>query len=218
MKTEIDIPDSIKSKLLIFDRLLHDWHKAKNLVSKSTMQDLWRRHFLDSYQLIRLRSKHLASLETEILTNENWLDIGSGAGLPGMVIAIAASCAETQSEIGSVTLVEANARKCAFMSAVSRETHAPAIILNTRIESLSLNSLSEKPDVITARALAPLPKLCSLLAPLMAQDTVALVHKGQDFVVELEKTAKIWDFTVVQHQSVVDESSVILEISNLKKR
>ncbi len=202
-------PSVIRDKLAVYEELLVNWQRAKNLVSPSTFADLWDRHFLDSYQLIRLRSGNQP---------DRWLDIGSGAGLPGMVLAIAEVYRDDGKPCGSVTLVEANSRKCAFMRAVSRETQAPVTILNERIEALKIDSLPESPTVITARALAPLPKLCSLMFPLMAQDTVALVHKGQDFVVELEKTAKIWNFDVLQHNSVVDDASVILEISNLKKR
>lgn len=187
--------------------LLKDWQKAKNLVSDTTLETLWQRHISDSYQLLALARD-----------GAHWLDIGSGAGLPGIIIAMSVlGSVEDQQPAGSVSLIEANGRKCAFLKAVSRETQVPANILNGRIEEISLEKLPQTPDYITARALAPLPKLCGLISRFMGSETVALVHKGQDFASEIEEATKYWDFDVVQHPSRIEDGSVILCISNLKK-
>ncbi|MFK8032551.1 MAG: 16S rRNA (guanine(527)-N(7))-methyltransferase RsmG [Hyphomicrobiales bacterium] len=201
------MPDDQMVKFSRYADLLRDWQKAKNLVSDNTIQTLWQRHISDSYQLLALADK-----------NANWLDIGSGAGLPGIVVAIGVHhslC--TNSPAGTVSLIEANGRKCAFLKAVSRETQIGAKVINGRIEEIPLEKLSHTPDYITARALAPLPKLCGLISRFMGSETVALVHKGQDFASEIEEATKYWGFDVIQHPSRIEDGSVILAISNLKK-
>lgn len=202
-----DVPDGQMVKFSRYADLLRDWQRAKNLVSDNTIKTLWQRHISDSYQLLSLAED-----------NSHWLDIGSGAGLPGIVVAIAefdASAVKLQT--GSVSLIEANGRKCAFLKAVSRETQIDANIINSRIEEVSLEKLPQTPDYITARALAPLPKLCGLIFRFMGSETVALVHKGQDFASEIEEATKYWGFDVIQHPSRIEDGSVILAISNLKK-
>lgn len=197
----------VMARLDRYAAMLVEWQRAKNLVSGRTLEGLWSRHIFDCYQLLQ----HAPA-------GADWLDIGSGAGLPGMVISLARPGIGTAPPGGSVTMIEANGRKCAFLRAVSRETDRPARIINNRIESVPMSDLPRVPDIITARALAPLQKLCELMAPLMAPKTCALVHKGQDFASEIEKASKYWDFDVIQHQSQLDESSVILAISKLRSR
>lgn len=192
-------------RLDIYADLLRRWQGAKNLVSSTTLDQFWSRHVFDSYQLLALG-----------YPGAHWLDLGSGAGLPGLVIALGRSVSTEKSIGGSVTLIEANGRKCAFLRAVSRETKMPATIVNNRIESVSISDLPHVPDIITARALAPLDKLAGLMAPFMHSDSVALVHKGQDFASEIEKASKYCDFDVVQHTSQLDDRSVILALSKLR--
>lgn len=207
---DFDVNPVTMARLDKYVQLLQAWQRAKNLVSATTLTNIWSRHITDSFQLIRLRSDHSQTS----LTTARWMDLGSGAGLPGMVLALALSDGSSK----NVTLVEANGRKCSFLRAVSRETNCPVSIHNTRIETVPDQPGFTPPDLITARALAALPDLCRLMYPLMSSDTVALVHKGQDFAAEIENTAKYWDFSVVKHISRVAESSVILEISGLKPR
>lgn len=205
---EFAVPADQMARFARYAELLEDWQRAKNLVSNSTLQSLWQRHISDSYQLLAHGRK-----------DAHWLDIGSGAGLPGIIIALAVLTSGDRSNAsGSVSLVEANGRKCMFLKAVSRETQISANIINARIEEFSLEKLPEMPDYITARALAPLPKLCGLISRFMGSETVALVHKGQDFASEIEEATKYWDFDVVQHPSRIEDGSVILAISNLKNR
>lgn len=203
---------TVMERLDVYVELLHSWQRAKNLISATTLSDIWSRHITDSFQLIRIRTNAQHIDPTSDQTR--WLDLGSGAGLPGMVVALALSDGQTK----SVSLIEANGRKCSFLRAVSRETQCPVHVYSKRIESLDTQADFVAPDIITARALAPLSKLCDLMASLMSPKTIALVHKGQDFGSEIENTAKYWDFFVVEHKSQVVESSVILEISGLKKR
>lgn len=202
-----DVPSHRMEKFSRYATMLRDWQRAKNLVSDTTLQTLWTRHISDSYQLLALAR-----------SDAHWLDIGSGAGLPGLIIALSILDAPgSQQSAESVSLIEANGRKCAFLKAVSRETQSPANVVNSRIEEFSLEKLPQTPDYITARALAPLPKLCGLVSRFMGSDTVALVHKGQDFASEIEEATKYWDFDVLQHPSRIEDGSVILAISNLKK-
>lgn len=199
------VPAVIMERLEVFADLLRHWQRAKNLVSNTTLDQFWSRHVFDCYQLLQLGH-----------AGGHWVDLGSGAGLPGLVIALG-RCESTENlQHGSVTLVEANGRKCAFLRAVSRETNVPVTILNNRIESVSIADLPHRPDYITARALAPLEKLTELMVPLMAPKTVALVHKGQDFASEIEKASKYCDFDVIQHKSQLDNRSVILALSGLR--
>lgn len=199
------VPDAIMDRLDVYADLLRHWQRAKNLVSNTTLDQFWSRHIFDCYQLLQLGR-----------VDAHWVDLGSGAGLPGLVVALARPESTENLEDGSVTLVEANGRKCAFLRAVSRETKCPVTILNNRIESVSIAGLPHSPDFITARALAPLDKLVELMAPLMASKTVALVHKGQDFASEIEKASKYCAFDVIQHESQLDNRSVILALSALR--
>ncbi|MEP0521615.1 MAG: 16S rRNA (guanine(527)-N(7))-methyltransferase RsmG [Hyphomicrobiales bacterium] len=205
---DFKVPADQMERLARYADLLRDWQKAKNLVSQTTLQSLWHRHISDSYQLLAFGREEA-----------HWLDIGSGAGLPGIIVALAIlKPVESPNRARSVTLLEANGRKCMFLKAVSRETQIPANIINARIEQFSLEKLPETPDYITARALAPLPKLCGLISRFMGSETVALIHKGQDFASEIEEATKYWDFDVLQHPSRIEDGSVILAISNLKSR
>lgn len=188
-------------RLDIHVRLLFEWQKAKNLVSPASLDRVWTRHVCDSAQIV--------DLCPEALT---WLDLGSGAGFPGLVTA--ALLAETPG--AHVDLVEANSRKCAFLRAVIREAGLPAMVHSQRIESFRWRD--ENPvDAISARALAPLEKLCSLVAPLMGPKTRAVFHKGQDFVSELENTTQYWGFDLVEHKNRIDETGRIVILSNLRK-
>ncbi len=204
---QYDVPALTMERLDVYADLLRHWQRAKNMVSNTTLDQFWSRHVFDSYQLLELGRP-----------DANWVDLGSGAGLPGLVVALGRTVSTEKMTSGSVTLIEANGRKCAFLRAVSRETKVPVTILNNRIESVSIPDLPHSPDIITARALAPLDKLTELMVPLMAPETVALVHKGQDFASEIEKASKYCDFDVIQHKSQLDDRSVILALSKLRLR
>ncbi len=177
--------------------LLRKWQAADNLIAPSTLPTIWRRHVADSAQLVGLFPEA-----------RTWLDLGSGAGFPGLVTAILLG------EMGFVHLVESNRRKCAFLRQVVRATGARAEIHESRAEAV-IGSWQAPVDMISARALAPLTALFRLIEPLMCQGVRAAFHKGQDFEKEIDEASKSWDFDLVRHVSRIDDKGVILEIERL---
>jgi len=177
--------------------LVVKWQKAENLVSPGTLDEIWSRHVADSAQLVRLFPQA-----------RTWLDLGSGGGFPGLVVAILISADGAD---GKVHLVESNVRKCAFLRTAARATGAPAEVHQGRIETV-LASWAEPTDVITARALAPLDQLLGFTAHLIAPDRPAAFLKGVDYRAELDKASQTWALDLVIHDSLIGEGSVILEI------
>lgn len=186
------------SRLKTYQALLELWQKKLNLVSATTISNAWERHFLDSYQL-------LVHLPPEPLS---LIDLGSGAGFPGLVLAI------LRSKNLSVTLVEADFKKCVFLENVSRETKTSVIVLRSRIETIST---SLKGDVVTARGLAPLTQLLTYGFPLMGEKSIGLFLKGKDFEKEIEDAQKKWNFELEIYPSLTDSAARILKIKHLKK-
>ena len=165
-----------------------------NLVAATTLADPWRRHFLDSAQLRPLLPDPPGPLG----------DLGSGAGFPGLVLAILG--------VSPVTLVESNARKCAFLREVARATETRVDIFAGRIETFQLRPLAQ---VVTARALAPLEKLLGLAAPLLAPGGFCLFLKGAQVERELTLAAKTWKMSVERIRSLSDDQATILKIRGL---
>ncbi len=188
-------------RLESFVALLERWQAIHNLVGPGTLEDVWERHIADSAQLVDLFSKA-----------RRWLDLGSGAGFPGLVIAILLR----EVEGASVTLVESNQKKCAFLREAVRVTGAPAEVLCERIESVA-KRWAEPLDVVTARALAPLPALCTFVEPLLDRGAVAVFHKGRAFDAEIREARQIWDIDLVEHESRVGEGTLV-EIRRLRRR
>ena len=187
---------SQQTDLKIYEALLRKWQKAINLVSKSTLDELWVRHFADSAQLV--------DLEPEATT---WLDLGSGGGFPGMVVAILLKARPG----AHVDLVESDSRKAAFLRTVSRETGAPATVHADRIES-TLKSLPT-PQVVSARALAPLPKLLDWTADKIGQGTTGLFLKGQDVDAELKSVTNYSMFNLQKLPSRTDPRASIIKVT-----
>lgn len=184
-------------KLELYAALLIKWQTAINLVGKSTLPDLWRRHMLDSYQL-------LSYVEgTEELT---WLDLGSGAGFPALVLAICG--------VGNMHVVESDSRKCTFMREVARQTSVKLTIHNCRIEALAPFAA----DVITARALASVKELLEYALPFTTEKTQFLLLKGQDVDEELTKATKCWNISVDRYQSLSNEGGCILHFRQPGRR
>jgi 16S rRNA (guanine527-N7)-methyltransferase len=174
-----------------------------NLVASSTLPVLWSRHFADSAQLSALAPE--ARL---------WLDLGSGAGFPGMVVAIL----EAGRPDFRMHLVESTKKKCAFLAEVARETEAAVDIHAMRIEDLAESAQRLKPDVVSARALAPLPRLLELAGPFFGPGTRGLFLKGREAEAEIEAAREAFDFTVRLHPSVTAADSYIVEIGALRPR
>lgn len=183
--------------LHVYEALLEKWQKKINLVSSSTLSHLWERHFEDSLQLLPYLPKVKSTL----------IDLGSGAGFPGLVLAIC------KKETLEVTLVESDLRKCLFLENVSRETFSYPKILRSRIESLT----GLKADVITARALASLPHLLEYAYPLMKTTSFCLFLKGKEVEKEIEMAKKKWEFCLEMFPSLTDSEGRLLKISHLKR-
>jgi 16S rRNA (guanine527-N7)-methyltransferase len=183
-------------RLQAYAGLLAAWSGRINLVAASTLLDPWRRHFLDSAQLLPLIP---ADAETLI-------DLGSGAGFPGLVLAIIG--------VKGVELVEADARKCAFLREAARLAAAPATIRNTRIESVPARPAA----VITARGCAPLDRLLTYSQRFIGPETVCLFAKGEQAGHEVTAAAQVWDFDVTSHPSRTDPRGVILCLSRVRPR
>ncbi|MEE9271950.1 MAG: 16S rRNA (guanine(527)-N(7))-methyltransferase RsmG [Robiginitomaculum sp.] len=184
-----------------WENMLTHWNKKINLVSPATISQYWQRHALDSHQLFNLAPK----------AAKNWLDMGSGGGFPGLSIAINLKTANAG---GEVILVESVGKKCNFLRAVTRELNLPARIVQARIENLP-EEFVHSYDVITARALAPLPKLLTYSAPFSDQDTIMIFPKGGHWEQELEAAQKYYRFTHNTISSQTEESAKILLVSNL---
>ena len=193
----------VKADLERFVALLRQWQATHNLVSRSTLAEVWVRHVGDSLQL-------LTHIDASV---RHCVDFGSGAGFPGLVLAIATK-GEPQRRF---TLIEANLKKAAFLRAAIRETGANATVAAVRIEDFAA-SASRSADVVTARALAPLAELCRLAAPILNENGMLLLLKGRDFVREIEEAGRDWSFDVVCTPSVTDSAGRVLSIRNLRRK
>jgi len=168
-----ELPEETLRRLKIYAKLLEKWQRVINLAGKSSRDDLWVRHFADSLQVAEA-----------VPEARRWLDLGSGAGFPGLVTAI-----KYAGEPGAlVQLVEANRRKCAFLQNVIRETSAPAIVHCGRLEKI-LPALDETIDAVSARALAPLEELLRYAEKFIGQGAVGVFPKGK--LLEAELTASL---------------------------
>jgi 16S rRNA (guanine527-N7)-methyltransferase len=185
-------------RLEIYHNHLIKWNQTINLVSRSTIDEVWHRHFLDSAQLWSLCPRNART----------WLDLGSGAGFPGMIVAV---LADGEKSDLSMALVESDARKCAFLHNISQIIGASATIHTKRVEDVA-----EKPkDVISARAFAPLVALFEYSEPFLKQNTVLLLPKGKNHEMELTQARKYWTFRLQKIPSVTDPDGVILKIEGL---
>ncbi len=249
-------------RLATYEQLLRQWQKTINLVAPSTLDAIWHRHFADSAQLLSLTPNA-----------QTWVDLGSGAGFLGLVVAlmlaeranadvpsplvgegqgggdcrtsavVAPPTPRIRSGAGSspspqggggfptrgegtttprVTLIESNARKCAFLREVVRQTGIAARvavdILSTRIEVAATQASLQGPDVVCARALAPLDRLLNLAAPLSSPRTVGLFLKGRDAATELKAAEKMWDFNAELVTSRTDRNARIVVIRHLQPK
>lgn len=184
-------------RLQAFERVFLRWSKSINLAAPSTLGALWERHILDSAQLVRLAPAARC-----------WLDLGSGGGFPGAVIAILMA----EHADAEVHLVESNRKKAAFLVAALNEVGIVPRVHARRIEDC--HAVVATPEVVTARALAGLSLLLELSHPWLQAGARAFFHKGRDYRRELEESGNAWRFDLVEHQDKVDAEAVILEISN----
>lgn len=179
---------------------LRRWQTVKNLVGPATLSEVWTRHIADALQL-----RALAPEATR------WLDLGSGAGIPGLILAIA-GCERLDFH---VDLVDSNARKCAFLTETARLTGAPARIHNARIEDVIAARIGT--EIVCARALAPLTQLLAWTEPLLKTGTVALFPKGRDVQSELTEAAQRWRFVYDLLPSRTDSDARIVRVTALSR-
>ncbi len=182
------------TRLEAYVALLQKWNRRINLVSRASLEDVWRRHVLDSSQLMAFLPPAPAGRPRVIL------DLGSGAGLPGLGLAILGA--------GEVHLVESDGRKAAFLREAARIAETPVQIHACRIEAVTPFPV----DVVTARALAPLPRLLALAGPFLGPDTHCLFLKGAGVAAELEAARSAWDFSMESHPSCTYCSGAVLVI------
>jgi 16S rRNA (guanine527-N7)-methyltransferase len=185
------------ARLKAYADILADWNARHNLVAKSTLPDLWRRHFWDSAQLVPLVPQTARSLA----------DLGSGAGFPGLVLA--AMLPDL-----AVTLYEATTKKCAFLQSAAERMGIPVTIQNARLEDLPPSRFG----VVTARALAPLPQLLGYAQNFVGPNGVCLFLKGQNVGAELTEAHKYWNIKASQVPSQTDPSAAIVVVRELGPR
>ncbi|MEZ5855675.1 MAG: 16S rRNA (guanine(527)-N(7))-methyltransferase RsmG [Hyphomicrobiaceae bacterium] len=196
-------PETI-ARLEVYAATLRHWQARINLVAPSTLDDAWHRHFADSAQIASLAPA----------TASSWVDLGSGAGFPGLVCAILR--AGRAAPRPRFTLVESDQRKCAFLREVVRQTSLatliPVDILCARIEESATRAKLTSADVISARALAPLPRLLELAAPLLGNATTALFMKGRGAEDEVAEAQRSWQFEYDVLASRTEQQARIIRI------
>ena len=180
--------------------LLDQWRERINLIGPGEGRHLWRRHVLDSLQLLEYISDDDKSVA----------DLGSGAGFPGLILA----CAMASRPGASVTLVEKSPRKSEFLRAVGKELALPVKVLTIRLEDYPGTLF----DVVTARALAPLPKLLGFSASWLKPSGKALLMKGKDTAAELAEAREAWTFDLATFDSLSSPEGRVLKVSSLRPR
>jgi len=190
-------------RLKTYKRLTLKWQESINLIAPNTVEDIWERHFEDSLQLYELAP-----------APRTWVDIGSGAGFPGLVTAI---CLAEVGE-GMVHLVESNNKKAAFLRTVIIETGARATVHPVRIETAHNDTAA--PDAVSARALASLDRLLGFAMPWAEKNPnlECWFHKGFGYREEVRIARGNWQFDLVEHPSRVMDGSIILQIQKLRKK
>ena len=188
------------SRLEVFVALFEKWSRRINLAAPSTLPHIWERHILDSAQIFALNPGP-----------RSWLDVGSGGGFPGIVTAILLADAGG----GHVDLIESNQKKAAFLRRALAETGGRGAVHAIRIEQAQ-QTLSGF-DAVSARAVADLDRLLAYCAPWLEQGAEAYFHKGRDYRREIDKARRSWSFDLIEHKSIVDADSVILQIGKLTR-
>jgi 16S rRNA (guanine527-N7)-methyltransferase len=188
--------------------LLKQWQKAVQLIAPSTLDTIWSRHFADSAQLWALAPANVRT----------WTDLGSGAGFPGLVIALLACDSRSTAPDLRITLIESDTRKAAFLREVARQTGCPVDILGTRIELASTRDKVGTVEVVSARALAPLTELFRLALPFWQSTTLGLFLKGRDAENEVTAARAAWNFELELKPSLTDPLARIVCVRDLSPR
>jgi 16S rRNA (guanine527-N7)-methyltransferase len=197
----VSVSRETEARLDRFIELLMEWQAKTNLVAPSTLPHIWTRHVADSLQLLALAP-----------SAKIWVDLGSGGGFPGVVLA----CALAETSGVRVHLIERNARKAAFLREALRVTSAPGLVHPARIED-TVDSIPSPIDCVTARALAPLHQLLGFAEPLVGRGAKAFFLKGQDVEAELTEATKYWNIVPRLHQSLTSRQGWIVELDRIER-
>ena len=195
-----DVSRETMDRLDAYAALLVKWNTKINLVAKSTIPDIWHRHMADSAQLWSLAPKDV----------ETWMDMGSGAGFPGLVIGAIASEKAPNLEI---TLVESDRRKSVFLQSAAREMGITVKVITKRIEQLE----PQNADILSARALSPLPQLLEFAEKHLKSGGICLFPKGARVDSELTQASSCWHMAYETFPSMTDPDAVILRIGEFKR-
>lgn len=186
-------------RLKLYVELVEKWNPRINLVSKSSLNDIWTRHIVDSVQIFEYGA-----------ATGSWVDLGSGGGFPGAVVGILAA----ERDLGlNVTLIESDQRKCAFLRTVARETHVPFTVLSERIDKVPVL----KADTISARALADLSTVLGFMELHQKPGGVGLFPKGESWKKEIEVARQQWQFEYEAIRSKTEPKAVIVKISGVSR-
>lgn len=197
----IDVSHEILAKLDAYEHLLIKWNKTINLVSSSTLSDIWDRHFLDSAQLVRFLTK----------SNSRIVDFGSGAGFPVLVYA---ALLQTNNILKNIEIhaIESDSRKCTFMREVVRNLGLNVTLHNSRIEQINIGFF----DFITARALASLSDLLTYAHPFIKKESTCLFLKGETVDKEIEALSRFWQCDITKVPSISADSGQAIILKNIK--
>ncbi|MFW0777747.1 MAG: 16S rRNA (guanine(527)-N(7))-methyltransferase RsmG [Rickettsiales bacterium] len=196
LNSHLKVSHETYEKLSTYHDLLIKWQSKINLISNDTVSDIWSRHILDSLQLV----PHIPSLDNTMM------DIGTGAGFPGMALAIYG--------YNNIHLVESDGKKIVFLREVSRVTNSPVTIHHQRVEQVEI----PKCDIILSRACSDLNKLLNLSIKNVSHETTSLFHKGKNYSIEIEDAKKHWSFDHEITKSITDPNGVIVKLSNICRR
>lgn len=189
-----------------YHRLLLQWQPVINLVAPKTIDEAWHRHFADSAQLANLIPPTARSI----------VDLGSGAGFPGLVLAILLKDRLVDGAL-RITLIESDQRKAAFLREVARSVDNPVHILSTRIESSASVNATGAVDIVVARALAPLDRLLELASPFCSASTMCVFPKGRNVTSEVQRAEAEWSFDVRLVPSCTDDDSRIACLERIRR-
>ncbi|OIQ37910.1 MAG: 16S rRNA (guanine(527)-N(7))-methyltransferase RsmG [Roseobacter sp. MedPE-SW] len=196
----LDVSRETIDRLEKFEEVLLKWNPRINLVSKNSLDDLWNRHIVDSIQVFTCVED----------PGSSWVDIGSGGGFPGIVVAIMAAEHAPKTK---VTLIESDQRKSAFLRTAARECGVAINVLNQRIEQAD----PQNADVLSARAVADLDALLDFSEQHLAESGVAVFPKGASWKKEVDKAAQRWRFDVEPITSLTETEAVILKIKGVAR-
>ena len=197
---ELNVSRETIERLKEYETLLRKWNPTINLVSKTSLGNIWQRHIFDSAQIFQLAAHPI----------NHWADLGSGGGFPGLVVAIMALEAQSPTKI---TLVESDTRKCTFLRGVIRELGIDATVINDRIEKIP----PLQADILSARALADLTLLLEFADRHLAETGTAIFMKGVNWQNELDEAQSKWHFQYELATSKSESGPVILNIQGVTR-